>query len=118
MPHPFLHETTDRSSRNLQDLKERASLGTGREIGILLPNNQRQHRTLHIHVSAALASIFRMDSISTSYAARTGDAHGVVFVHFIDIAVHSHHARAASSARHKPPCAPRKQRMPTGVPRS
>ena len=51
------------------------------EIGISLPNNQRQHRTLHIQkdvlpyalcqllcpVSAALASIFRMDSISTSY---------------------------------------------------
>ena len=50
-------------------------------IGILLPNNQPQHRTLHIRqdvlpyalswllcpVSAALASIFRMDSISTSY---------------------------------------------------
>ena len=47
---------------------------------ILLPNNQRQHRTLHIQedvlpyalcyslcpVSAALASIFQMDSISTS----------------------------------------------------
>jgi hypothetical protein len=47
-----------------------------------LPNKQRQHRTLHIHtdvlpymyalcqllcpVSAALARIFRMDSISTS----------------------------------------------------
>ena len=52
-----------------------------REIVILLPNNQRQHRTLHIQkdvlpyalcwllcpVSAALASILRMDSISTSY---------------------------------------------------
>ena len=60
-----------------------------REIGILLPNNQHQHRTLHIQkdvlphiqkdvlpyalcwllspVSAALASIFRMKSISTSY---------------------------------------------------
>ena len=46
-----------------------------------LPNSQRQHRTLHIQkdvqpyawcwllctVSDALASIFRMDSISTSY---------------------------------------------------
>ena len=52
------------------------------EIGISLPNNQRQHRTLHIqtdvlpcalswllcHMSAALASIFRMDSISTCYS--------------------------------------------------
>ena len=52
-----------------------------REIGILLPNNRRQHRTLHIQkdvlpyalcsllcpVPAAVASIFRMDSISTSY---------------------------------------------------
>ena len=52
-----------------------------KEIDISLPNNQRQHRTLHIQenmlpyalfvllcpVSAALASIFRMDSISTSY---------------------------------------------------
>ena len=51
-----------------------------REIGISLPNNQRQHRTLHIQkdvlpcalcqllclVSAALASFSRMDSISTS----------------------------------------------------
>jgi hypothetical protein len=50
------------------------------EIGILLPNNQRQHRTFYIQqdmlpyafcwllcpVPAALASIFRMDSISTS----------------------------------------------------
>ena len=50
------------------------------EIGILLPNKQRHHRTLHIQkdvlpkalcsllcpVPAALASIFRMDSISTS----------------------------------------------------
>jgi len=48
---------------------------------MLLPNNQRQHRTVHIQkgvlpyavywllcpVSAALASIDRMDSISTSY---------------------------------------------------
>ena len=48
---------------------------------MLLPNNQRQHRTLHIQedglpyafcellwpVSATLASIFRMDYISTSY---------------------------------------------------
>ena len=52
----------------------------GREVGIILPNNQRQHRTLHIQkdelpyalcyllcpVSAALAHIFRLDSISTS----------------------------------------------------
>ena len=51
------------------------------EIQMLLPNNQRQHRTLHIQkdvlpyslcwllcpFSAALASIFRVDSISTSY---------------------------------------------------
>ena len=34
-----------------------------REVGILSPDNQRQHRT----VSATLASISRMDSISTSY---------------------------------------------------
>ena len=48
---------------------------------MLLPNNQRQHRTLHVQkdvlpyalceilcpVSAALASLSRMDSISTSY---------------------------------------------------
>ena len=47
-----------------------------------MPNNLRQHRTLHIQkdvlpyalcyllcpVSAALASIFRMDSIITSYS--------------------------------------------------
>jgi hypothetical protein len=52
-----------------------------REIGILLPNNQRQHRTLHIQkdvlpcalrqllcpVSVALANLFRMDSISPSH---------------------------------------------------
>ena len=51
------------------------------EIGTLLPNNQRQHRTLHIHedvlpyalcwvlhpVSAALASSVRFDSISTAH---------------------------------------------------
>jgi len=51
------------------------------EIGILLPVNQRQHRTLHIQkdvlpcalrslpwsVSAARASLFWMDSMSTSY---------------------------------------------------
>ena len=51
------------------------------EIGILLPNNQRHHCTLHSQkdvlpcalcqlrcpVPAALASILRMDSISTSY---------------------------------------------------
>ena len=50
---------------------------------MLLPNNRRQHRTLHIQkdvlpyalcwflwpMSAALASIFRMDSTSTSYIA-------------------------------------------------
>ena len=50
-----------------------------RSLGIQLPNKQRQHRTLHLQkdvlpyalcqllcpVSAALASIFRMDSIST-----------------------------------------------------
>ena len=45
----------------------------GREIGNLLPNNRRQRRTCyalcHIlyPVSAALTSIFRMDSNSTSY---------------------------------------------------
>ena len=52
-----------------------------RDISILSPNNQRQPRTLHIQedvlpdalckqlcpVSAALASISRMDSISSSY---------------------------------------------------
>ena len=52
----------------------------GREIGILLPNNQSQHRTLHIQkdvlpcalclllcpVSAALASIFRMEATPAS----------------------------------------------------
>jgi len=52
-----------------------------REIGMLLPNNQRQHRTLYNQkdvlpyalcwlrgpVPAALARIFRMDSIATSY---------------------------------------------------
>ena len=51
------------------------------KMGILLPNNQRQHRTLHVQkdvlpyalcyllcpVAVALASIFRMDSISTAY---------------------------------------------------
>ena len=46
---------------------------TEREIGIFLPNNQRQRRTCyalcHIlyPVSAAHTSIFRMDSNSTSY---------------------------------------------------
>ena len=54
---------------------------TGSEIGILVPNNRRQHSPLHTQkdvrphalwkllcpVSAALASIFRMDSISISY---------------------------------------------------
>ena len=53
-------------------------------IVFFLPNNQRQHRTLHVQmdvlsyalyrllcpVSAALASIFRMDSISTPYRER------------------------------------------------
>ena len=52
-----------------------------REIGISLPKNQRQHRTLNIQedmlpyalcyflcrVPAALARKFRMDSISTSF---------------------------------------------------
>ena len=52
-----------------------------KEIDILLPSNQRQHRALHIQkdalpyawcellcpVLAALSSIFRMSSISTSY---------------------------------------------------
>ena len=44
-----------------------------REIGNLLPNNQRQRRTCYAlcHIlypmSAALASFFRMDSISTSF---------------------------------------------------
>ena len=48
-----------------------------REIGNLLPNNQRQRRTCyalcHIlyPVSAALASFFRMDSISTSFIWQT-----------------------------------------------
>ena len=48
------------------------SLHRGREIGNLLPNNRHQRRTCyalcHIlyPVSAALASFFRMDSISTS----------------------------------------------------
>ena len=64
------------------------------EIGVLLPNNQRQHRTLHVQkdvlpftlcellcpVSAALARIFRMDSVSTSYLRRVwlgaGDRYG------------------------------------------
>ena len=58
-----------------------------KEIGILLPNNLRQHRTLHIQkdvlpfslckllcpVSADLASIFRMDSISTYHSQDYGD---------------------------------------------
>ena len=45
---------------------------------MLLPNSQRQHRNVRVQedvlpyalrpVSAALASIFRMDSISTSYS--------------------------------------------------
>ena len=37
--------------RDLKDLKDRhlnKLSGQRREIGILLPNNQRQHRTLHI----------------------------------------------------------------------
>ena len=56
-------------------------------IDIQLPNNQRQHRTVNIQknvlpyalchllcpVSAALASIFRLNLISTSF---TGAAHG------------------------------------------
>ena len=51
------------------------------KIGILLPNNQRQHRTLHIQedvrpyalcwllcpVSVAVARIHQKDLISTSY---------------------------------------------------
>ena len=55
--------------------------GSCREIGILLQDNQRQHSTLHIQedllpyvlcyllcpVSAAPASMFRMDSTFTSY---------------------------------------------------
>ena len=46
---------------------------TQREIGDLLPNNQRQRRTCYAlchmlyPVSAAHTSIFRMDSNSTSY---------------------------------------------------
>ena len=58
------------------------------ENGILLPNNQRQHRTLHIQknvlpyalcwllcpVSAALASFSRMDSIATSYLVQDLDS--------------------------------------------
>jgi len=53
-----------------------------REIDILLPNDQRQHRTLHIQkdvlpdalcqllcpLSAAPAGILWMDSIATSYS--------------------------------------------------
>ena len=53
----------------------------GIEIGNLLPNSQRQHRTLHVQkdvlpnalckllcpVSAALASIFQMDSSQMSF---------------------------------------------------
>ena len=60
------------------------SSAAARDIVIVLPNNQRQHHTLHIQkdvlpyamryllcpVSAARASIFRMDSISTSYRQR------------------------------------------------
>ena len=56
-----------------------------RETGISLPNNQLHDRTLHIQndvlpyvlcwllcpVLVALASIFRMDSISTSYCPST-----------------------------------------------
>ena len=56
-----------------------------REIGNLLPNNQRQRRTCyalcHIlyPVSAAHTSIFRMDSNSTSYHALRSDPQFVVF---------------------------------------
>ena len=68
--------------------KDRRKLGHGgldsvpahhaREIGNLLPNNQRQRRTryalCHIlyPVSAALASFSRMDSISTSFGTTPG----------------------------------------------
>jgi len=67
---------TDALASSAVDIATRAA-----EINMLLLNKQRQPRTLHIQgdmlpyvcyllcpVSAALASISRMDSISTSYA--------------------------------------------------
>jgi hypothetical protein len=69
--------STHSDEASTQTLRYKAHL---RKIGIALPNNQRQHRILHIQevlpyalrrllcpVSAGLASIFRMGSISTSY---------------------------------------------------
>ena len=65
----------------VEDKGERVERMCKRVIGIILPNNQQQHHASHIQkdvlryafclllfpVSAALASIFWMDSISTSY---------------------------------------------------
>ena len=70
--------TTCRITRRADLIREqvfyfKARQSQSREIGNLLPNNQRQRRTCyalcHIlyPVSAAHTSIFRMDSNSTSY---------------------------------------------------
>ena len=72
-----------------------APVNRRREIGILLTNNQGQRCTLHIQknvlpyglckllcpVSAALASIFKMDSISTSYNVRSRGAQAAHVLH-------------------------------------
>ena len=72
---PFfpLDSSTARQQGHVRRLQRRPK----REIGDLLPNNQRQRRTCyalcHIlyPVSAALTSILRMDSNSTSYEKAT-----------------------------------------------
>ena len=88
-----LRETSSRQptlSLSRRALTERRRIACPTDIDILLLNNQRQLRTLHIQknvlpyalcwllcpVSAALASFFRMDLISTSYKAlQSGHSH-------------------------------------------
>jgi hypothetical protein len=66
-------EDTFRCNTLSRTMPEPGVVSTMKEIGYLLPNNQRQRRTCyalcHIlyPVSAAHTSIFRMDSTSTSH---------------------------------------------------
>ena len=94
-------------------LVERGGVLPRRKIGISSPNNQRQHRTLHIQkdvlpcalcqslcpVSAAFASIFRIDSISASHVPRRGIEVPAIFPPLGGIATAGHE----KAEQHEPP---------------
>ena len=94
---------------------------SSRELGILLPNNQRQHRTLHtqqdvlpcamrivlvtVPVSAILSSIFRMDSISASCSQGSQRLHTCFECIPFEFGIVETQSSHPSSSESPPPCA-------------